>query len=171
MKSIVRGADVESLFQDAWNFLPFVLLILYTRNYSDTLVCDCAYANGSCLLTCHFKSSVCSIENHFPWGTIFCWGLLGGFGFVFFKVNFATTKKELSRIKLPVYCASSIVNQFQLNDCKVPLKWLSIVWSSLLLIASRGTNGMRRLFCAFQNVFLTTFNSSACRKRIFFWRL
>jgi len=72
VKSTVRDAGVEYVFQDAWNFLPFVLLILYTRNYSDTLVHDCAYANGSCLLTCHFKPFPCSIENHFPGGTIFC---------------------------------------------------------------------------------------------------
>lgn len=67
MKNIVRDAAVESLFfQGAWNFLPFVLLILHTRNYSDTLVHDSAYANGSCLLTCHFKPPVSSIENSFP---------------------------------------------------------------------------------------------------------
>lgn len=88
--------------------------------------------------SCHFKLPVCSIENSFPWGTIFCWGLLRGFcWFFFFKVNFASTRKELSRIKLPVYYASNIVNQFQLNDCEVPLKWLNVVWSGLLLIASR----------------------------------
>lgn len=35
---------------------------------------------------------------------------------VFFKIKFGSKKNKLSRIKLPVYCASNIINQFQLKS-------------------------------------------------------
>lgn len=68
MKNTVRDTDLGT-----WNTLPFILMILSTRNYSDMLVHDYYdYANGYCTLTCCSKSSVSSTENHCPWGTIFC---------------------------------------------------------------------------------------------------